>query len=372
MPRKPTNLIEEIVDSGGGVLPDPVDTGNPHANRPQDNLQGEQEVADVPGVGDVPRAAILNALLSKLVGMDGAQLAQVASTLSLTIDVVANPTAGMVNADAATNLQTITTKEDVAELFAGEELSEEFIAKAEVIFEAAVQARCAGFKAELDEKIQKIQEEAEAKVLEISEQAEKEVEQAVVGVTDELVEQIDKYLTFVAEDYVERNKVVIEETARNTLAVEVLNSISSIVSRYSVVSENIDPLADMAAKIEALEAQLQEALDANIERANALKDYRRKEIVSEAAESLTSLQKSRLFSLTESIDFSSDDELREKVTVIKNQIMRKDEATTKVSVIAESNTSDGVPLADDGSAVNVAPVDTEVNAVLSYLKRGVN
>lgn len=371
MPRKPTILKEDIVDSGGNSVPDPVNTGNPHALRPQDNLQGDQNVAH-DGSQDISRGAILSALLSKLVGMDGAALSQVATAMSLTVDVVANPLAGTALDGAQShNLATISTHEDVAELFAGEDLSEEFKAKTQVIFEAAVQARVHIVEAQAEDRVQKIQEESAAKIEEIKETAEREVEASVTSVTEDLVNQIDKYLTFVAEEYVEKNKAAIETTASSVIAEEVLTKIAEIVNRYVVVTENVDPLAESTKKIDELEKALKESLDERIADREALKAYRRKEVIAEAAGALTAMQRGRLEQLAEGLELEDESDFAARVAVLKNSITRKDEAASKVSVITENVIpSDGVPpLADEGSALSDAAIDQGVNSVLRYLQR---
>ena len=85
-------------------------------------------------------------------------------------------------------------KEDVEELFAGSDLSEEFKDKASVLFEAAVTARV------MTETV-RLEEEFETKLTE-----------AVAEINEELTSKVDAYLDYVVEQWMEENAVAIEST----------------------------------------------------------------------------------------------------------------------------------------------------------------
>ena len=86
--------------------------------------------------------------------------------------------------------------EDVAAIFQGANLSEEFKDKATTIFEAAVHARTIEYKAQLDE------------------QYEAQLAEAVEAVADELTEKVNSYLNYVVEQWVEDNQLAIESGLR--------------------------------------------------------------------------------------------------------------------------------------------------------------
>ena len=83
-------------------------------------------------------------------------------------------------------------EEDVNALLGGEELSEEFKAKAKTIFEAAINAKVAAVKEE-------IQTEFDAKLAE-------EVETAKAS----LAERVDSYLEYVADEWFTENQLAVE------------------------------------------------------------------------------------------------------------------------------------------------------------------
>ena len=76
-------------------------------------------------------------------------------------------------------------------LLGGEELSEEFKEKAKTIFEAAINAKVAGIKEELEAQYKKLAEEIEA-------------------AKESLAERVDSYLEYVADEWFEENALAIE------------------------------------------------------------------------------------------------------------------------------------------------------------------
>jgi hypothetical protein len=90
-------------------------------------------------------------------------------------------------------------KEDVAEMFSGDDLSEEFKERASTIFEAAVTAR-------MNLETVRLEEEFAA-----------QLDEAVVAVQEEMTEKVDQYLDYVVEQWIEENKLAIEASIRTNV-----------------------------------------------------------------------------------------------------------------------------------------------------------
>src|SRR6056300_1066911 len=110
---------------------------------------------------------------------------------------------------AKDKVKDMDMKEDVAALTDGEELSEEFKAKAATIFESAV-------KAKLVEEIENLESEYENKVNE-----------KVSEVKEEIVEKVDAYLNYVVEEWMKENELAIEKGLRNEITEDIINDVSS-------------------------------------------------------------------------------------------------------------------------------------------------
>ena len=127
-------------------------------------------------------------------------------------------------------------KEDVAALTDGEELSEEFKAKAATIFEASV-------KAKLVEEIEKLEGEYETKVAEKVEETKSEI-----------VEKVDAYLNYVVEEWMKENELAIEKGLRAEITEDFIGGLKSLFESHyiNVPQEKYDVIESQAAEIEKL------------------------------------------------------------------------------------------------------------------------
>ena len=121
------------------------------------------------------------------------------------------------------------SSEDVAALVDGEELSEEFKTKAATIFEAAVVTRV---KSELA----KIQEEYDAKLVE-----------EFVAIKEELVEKVDGYLGYVAEQWMKQNELALESGIKAELAESFIDGMKRVFEEHyvDVPAEKYDVLGSL-------------------------------------------------------------------------------------------------------------------------------
>jgi len=103
-----------------------------------------------------------------------------------------------------------TMKEHVDALLAGENLSEDFRSKAETIFESAVSTR--------------VQEEVSV----LEEAYEKALTEEVSNIMEQLTEQVDQYLNYVVENWIEKNEIAIETGLRTEITEEFISGLKSL------------------------------------------------------------------------------------------------------------------------------------------------
>jgi hypothetical protein len=115
-------------------------------------------------------------------------------------------------------------KEDMDALFNGEELTEDFKVKATTIFEAAVMARVTA-------EVARIEEEFESKVAD-----------AVAQNTEGLVEQVDGYLGYVAEQWMKENEIALERGIKTEILESFVSkfqkSVSMCLEKWNKKSKN--------------------------------------------------------------------------------------------------------------------------------------
>ena len=237
-------------------------------------------------------------------------------------------------------------KEDVAALTEGEELSEEFKQKAETIFEAAVVARV---KAETA----RIEEEFETR---LNEQVEKNVEG--------LVEQVDGYLGYVAEQWIENNELALERGMKSEILEGFVEGLKGLFEQHyiDVPEERFDVLGDMEQKMEELEDKLNEQVKKNIEAQKIISEHQRKEILDVAKEGLTDTEVEKLVGLSEELAFDDAETFAKKIQTIRESYFTN---KAKSDTIVESVISDE-PVEELTEEVK-KPVDPQMAAYMSAL-----
>ena len=237
-------------------------------------------------------------------------------------------------------------KEDVAALTEGEELSEEFKQKAETIFEAAVIARV---KAETA----RIEEEFETR---LNEQVEKNVEG--------LVEQVDGYLGYVAEQWIEQNELALERGMKSEILEGFVEGLKGLFEQHyiDVPEERYDVLGQMEEKVEELEDKLNEQVKKNIEAQKVISEHQRKEILDNAKEGLTDTEVEKLMGLAEELAFDDAETFAKKVQTIRESYFTN---KAKSDTIVESVITDE-PVEELTEEVK-KPVDPKMAAYMSAL-----
>lgn len=203
---------------------------------------------------------------------------------------------------------------DIASLFADEEhLSEDFKVKAASIFEAVLTARVAS---EIDAIESDIREEAKV--------AEEEFR------TD-MVEKIDAYLTYVAENWMKENELAIERGLRTEITEDFIKGMKGLFEDHyiEVPAEKYDVLGEMQTQIDDLKTKLDENVAEKIAMVSEKVALLRQQAITEASTDLTVTESEKLAKLVENVEFDTEDMFAEKVSVIKENYFPKVKATTE-------------------------------------------
>ncbi len=226
---------------------------------------------------------------------------------------------------------TTPMKEHISALFDGETLTEEFITKAEAIFEVALNDL-------LEERMEQIQEEYQ-----------QQLGEAVEEVKGELVEQIDGYLDYVVEQWIDDNAVALESGMKVELVNSFIDGIKNVFQEHyvDIPEDKLDVIEEQATKIEFLESELSSIRE---EKEIAQKEaivLRCNEIISDLSEGLTAIETEKFTSLVESVEFETEDEFESKAKTIRESYFKKgsnvdSQDVTKKKEITESKATDDV------------------------------
>jgi len=192
-------------------------------------------------------------------------------------------------------------KEHIDALLEGENLSEDFRAKAETIFESAVSNR-------VDEEVQTL-EEAYAAAL----------EEEVGKIHEQLTEKVDDYLNYVVEQWVSENEVAIETGLRTELTEEFISGLRTLFAEHyiDIPEEKVTVVESLGSKVEELESKLDEEIDRNVGLTKQLTESRKFEVLVDACGNLTDTQAYKLRSLAENVQFTTVDEYSRKVETLR-------------------------------------------------------
>ena len=211
-------------------------------------------------------------------------------------------------------------------LLEGEQFSEEFRTKATTIFEGAVNTK------------------VKVAVGHLEEQFDEQLGQAVEDVKSELTEQVDKYLNYVVEQWMEDNKLALDRGIRTELSEDFMLGLKSLFEEHyiDVPEAKIDVFDDMAARVEDLEEKLNLEIDKNITLAEKLTDYEKNSIVEDVSYGLSEVQSEKLKELVESVECDSTEEFKTKVETLKKSYFPENRTETKEVIPEFTNVSDGM------------------------------
>jgi len=253
--------------------------------------------------------------------------------------------ANKVTANASAPEAAGRMKEDIDALMNGEEqLSEEFRTKAATIFEAAVTSRVTA-------EVARIEEEFEAKL-----------EEAAAQNIEGLVEQVDGYLNYVVEQWMEQNEIALERGMKSDILESFVSGMKSLFEEHyiEVPEEKFDVLGSLEEQVETLETKLNEQVASNIELAKTVSAMKRQQIIATISEGLTDTEVEKFTGLVEELSYEDEATFQTKV-----QTIRENYFTTKVNADVKSVVTDSpVEMLSEDKVV-----DAKMSAYLNMLNR---
>ena len=322
--------------------------------------QGEKSGPMTQGSGIKPytKVGMINAMVQALGGMKKADVSAMYDKFK---GDKTNPTQGSsVNPKGRVAEETeskvikitaedIDVSEDIKAIFAGMEVSEEFITKATEVYTAAV--------------LSKVNEQLEA----VDARFDESLSEEVSTVSEELVERVDSYLDYVVEQWMENNSVAIERGLKAEIVETFMSGLKGLFEEHyiDIPDEAVEVAEELASRVEALESAVNEEIEKNVELTAQIKEFERSAAFAEVSEGLTDTQVAKLQSLSEAVEF-------EDVETYKNKIatLRESYFPTKASAgsLSESVTLDEEPVGDD---VTEKQVPVEMAAYMSAISRGI-
>ena len=236
----------------------------------------------------------------------------------------------------APDFTEIDIEDDVNALVAGEELSEDFKAKAKTILETAVRGQVTQIKESLEAGY-------ETKLLE-------EVEEIKGALND----RVDSYLEYVSEEWFTENQLAVENGLKEELSESFMTGLKSLFEEHyvSIPEDKYDVLQSKVEKLDDMESKLNEQIERNVTLNKRLAESTSDVILADVSEGLAATQKEKLASLAESVEFESETEYRDKLETLKESYFpttKSAPATAKTETLSE-----GVAPAPESSSNSMA------------------
>lgn len=215
------------------------------------------------------------------------------------------------------------TKEDLAVVFDGQDLSEEMIDKALTLFEAALNVR-------LVMEVTRIEEAYEAKLIE-----------EIDAIREDLTEKVDQYLDYAAQEFVNENEVAIENALKIELFEDFMTGLKDLFTEHyiEIPEDKLDVLTSMSEQVVDLQEKLNESVEASMEKDAKINEMIAQQVFAEISEGLSVTETEKLKTLVETVEFDGDvDALKAKLTIIKEANFKgAPKKAPKTGIIQEDN-----------------------------------
>jgi len=244
----------------------------------------------------------LSAFLDKTLAQVGKEADSVPDTSGKNAASVNHSGAGVPSPRVAVPAKAM--KEDMDELLADQEdLSEDFKAKASTLFEAAVQNRVI------------------LEVARLEEEFETQLEEKITESVDELHQQVEQYMDYVVEQWMQENEVAIESNFRVQATESFIDGLKNLFaeSYVEVPEEKVDLIDELQSAVAELEESLESVQAENLKLNAMISEASVEAAFEEVSEDLVETQVEKLRSLAEGIEYADAEEYAEKLKIIKEQ-----------------------------------------------------
>ena len=353
---------EEQLDEFKASMGDPSEVPEPTSTKAKPrkgDKKVEDDPQDSPTAVKVPgtKAGMINAMMSKMNEMPTKQLKASYGKMmagmkmeDVDVDGEAIEEVHSVRDLPKITAEDVSVAEDVSAMFEGaEDINEGFKEKATTIFEAAVVAK-------VNEQLEKISTNFEAELTEEVETLQKE-----------MTENLDQYLDYVVEQWMEENRLAVEQGLKAEMVEDFLKGLKGLFEEHyvEIPDEKVDVVEELATRAEELESKLNEQIEKNVELRGVVQQHDRDELVESVSNGLTDTQKAKFETLAEGIDFSDEETFVKKLEVIKESYFGNSEDTT-----SSYELDDDEPLLEETSEKAVtSEMANYVNAISRSIKK---
>jgi hypothetical protein len=144
-------------------------------------------------------------------------------------------------------------------------------------------------------------------------------EEEVASIKEELKDRVDSYLEYVADEWVQENKIAIEHGLKSEMTESFLEGMRGLFEEHYVTipEEKYDVIESMVDKLDEMEDKLNEQIEKNVALNKRLSESTADVIFADVTEGLAQTQRDKLASLIENVEFESEESYREKISTLR-------------------------------------------------------
>jgi hypothetical protein len=282
-----------------------------------------------------------------------------------------------------------TIMESIDSLFEGEEFTEEFKSKASAIFESAVVNKAKAMSDELESiyesKYSELESTYETKHESLSSIYESKFEDLETTFETKFIdfqkvnedvfnkqaevlsEQIDGYLDYAAQSWVEKNKVSVEAGLKSEIVEGFITNMKGLFesSYIDLPSTQLDVVKQLSEENESLKLKLKETVDSTVKYKKEIESSKRSAIIEEFTSKLTLVEADKFRELASELSFTDNDKFRTKLHTITEHYFKGSKP------IVGSPVTDS-PVLTEETIVVPQTVDSNVSAYAAALSRYTN
>jgi len=190
----------------------------------------------------------------------------------------------------------------------------------------------------------------------------------VDSVKSDLTEAVDKYLSYVAEEWAKENELAIERGLRSEMTENFIDGLKTLFTEHyvDVPEDKYNVIDELANKLDDMELKLDAEVSKNMEMTEEMDSLKRANVIREASDSLSDSQSEKLSSLCEGVDFKNIEDFSEKVNELKEAYFPTTEAE---SISEETLEVEGMgTLEEESSEPVLDPSMSRYASALSKLK----
>jgi len=281
-----------------------------------DDEDKEDDVEEAKVILPKTKSAAMNQVFEKLGKLRKADIMANYEKIMSTLDLKEE-------SDVADN-KPLDIEDDINALVEGEELTPAFREKASTIFEAAVQA-----------KVNQVLIEKQVKIEEENEQV---IQEQVAEYKTELVDQVNSYINYVAEQWLEDNRLAVEKGIRTEITEGFIKGMKNLFNEHyiTIPEDKVDVVDDLFAKVEELEKQLNEEMQKGVNLNQDLNKFKKEKVIQSVTSGLSDTQTEKVKELAEGVEEDNVESFEKKVEVIKeNYFPTKNSNSTTQDLVEE-------------------------------------